>query len=68
MLQHQLAHSWCPFRSAAATQTALQTPHGDRLQNLLLSDDKKQAAIDSCTKTMECSDRNACDVELLMVG
>jgi hypothetical protein len=30
--------------------------------------DKKQAAIDSCTKTIELSDRNACDVELLCVG
>ena len=55
-------------RSAAATETALQTPHGDKLQNLMLSDDKKQAAIDSCTQSLECSDRNACDVELLIVG
>lgn len=62
------AYYWRPCRSVAAAATALQTPHGDKLQNLLLSDDKKQAAIDSCTKTMECSDRNACDVELLMVG
>jgi hypothetical protein len=30
--------------------------------------DQKQAAIDSCTKTIELSDRNACDVELLCVG
>ena len=55
-------------RSAAVTETALQTPHGDKLQNLMLSDDKKQAAIDSCTQSLECSDRNACDVELLIVG
>lgn len=27
-----------------------------------------QAAIDSCNKTIELSDRNACDVELLCVG
>ena len=29
---------------------------------------QRQAAIDSCTKTIELSDRNACDVELLCVG
>lgn len=29
---------------------------------------QRQAAIDSCNKTIELSDRNACDVELLCVG
>lgn len=55
-------------RCAAATETALQTPHGNKLINLMLPEDKKQAAIDSCTQSLECSDRNACDVELLTVG
>lgn len=55
-------------RSAAATETALQTPHGNKLIDLMLPEDKKQSAIDSCTQTLECSDRNACDVELLIVG
>lgn len=55
-------------RSAAATETALQTPHGNKLIDLMLPEDKKQSAIDSCTETLECSDRNACDVELLIVG
>ena len=55
-------------RAAAATEEALQTPHGDKLINLMLPEDKKQSAIDSCTETLECSDRNACDVELLIVG
>ncbi len=55
-------------RSAAATETALQTPHGNKLVDLMLPEDKKQSAIDSCTETLECSDRNACDIELLIVG
>ena len=58
-------------RAAAAVaekQTAKQTPHGDKLVNLMLPSDQKQAAIDSASKKLECSDRNACDVELLCVG
>eukprot|EP00891_Asterochloris_glomerata_P004981 jgi/Astpho2/4981/fgenesh1_pm.00070_%23_7_t len=34
----------------------------------MLPSDQKQAAIDSASKKLECSDRNACDVELLCVG
>ena len=46
----------------------LQMPHGGKLVNLLLPEDQHQAAIDACIKTIELSDRNACDVELLTVG
>jgi sulfate adenylyltransferase len=46
----------------------LQTPHGDKLVNLMVPEAQRQAVIDSCSKTLECSDRNACDVELLCVG
>jgi sulfate adenylyltransferase len=46
----------------------LQTPHGGKLVNLMVPEAQRQAVIDSCTKTLECSDRNACDVELLVVG
>lgn len=46
----------------------LQAPHGDKLVNLMVPEAQRQAVIDSCTKTLECSDRNACDVELLIVG
>jgi hypothetical protein len=34
----------------------------------MLPEDKKAAAMASCTKTVELSDRNACDVELLTIG
>ncbi|KAL4433897.1 hypothetical protein ABPG75_000338 [Micractinium tetrahymenae] len=56
-------------RAAATTErTGLIAPHGDKLVNLMLPEGQKEAAIASCTKTIELSDRNACDVELLCVG
>jgi sulfate adenylyltransferase len=67
----------CLLCSAAAVQAVqqqhrtaegLQAPHGDQLVNLMVPASERQAVIDSCTKTIECSDRNACDVELLCVG
>jgi sulfate adenylyltransferase len=70
--------SLLPRRSAAAVQApassaikrvdGLQAPHGGSLVNLMVPEAQRQAVIDSCTKTIECSDRNACDVELLSVG
>ena len=56
------------FRAAAAVETKTQTPHGDMLVNLLVSESEAQSEVDACTKTIELSDRNACDVELLTVG
>lgn len=46
----------------------LQTPHGSRLVDLMLPESEREAAKAACTKSMELSDRNACDVELLCVG
>jgi sulfate adenylyltransferase len=46
----------------------LIAPHGGKLIDLMLPEDKKAAAKAKCTKTVELSDRNACDVELLTVG
>lgn len=54
--------------SSMGTDSKLQAPHGGKLVDLMLAEDKKAAAIASCTKELELSDRNACDVELLMVG
>ena len=58
------------LRSAAAVMEdrKLQTPHGDKLVDLILPEGERQAAIDACSKTLELSDRGACDVELLTVG
>ncbi len=46
----------------------LQTPHGNKLLDLMLPESEREAAKAACTKSMELSDRNACDVELLCVG
>eukprot|EP01023_Acetabularia_acetabulum_P033139 TRINITY_DN3101_c0_g2_i1.p1 TRINITY_DN3101_c0_g2~~TRINITY_DN3101_c0_g2_i1.p1 ORF type:complete len:475 (-),score=118.24 TRINITY_DN3101_c0_g2_i1:487-1812(-) len=54
--------------AAVEADRKLQTPHGGILVNLMAEEAQKQAIIDSCNKTIECSDRNACDVELLAVG
>lgn len=41
---------------------------GGSLVNLQLPKEQWYDAVKSCTKTVEASDRNACDVELLSVG
>ena len=46
----------------------LQTPHGGELVNLMAPASEHAALKDACTKSIELSDRNACDVELLTVG
>ncbi len=45
-------------------------PHGGGpLVNQLVTDPEQRRALEaSCTHAQECSDRNACDVELLTVG
>ncbi|GAB4819847.1 hypothetical protein N2152v2_006893 [Parachlorella kessleri] len=63
-----LRQSTATVCQAVAERVGLISPHGNKLVDLMLPEDKKQAAIDSCTKTIELSDRNACDVELLVVG
>ena len=55
-------------RGVAATEQKLQVPHGGKLVNLMLAESAKEQAVSSCTKELELSDRNACDVELLCVG
>lgn len=45
------------------------SPHGGKLVNTMVTDEKEKAdLISSCNSTMELSDRNACDVELVCVG
>ncbi|KGG01910.1 MULTISPECIES: sulfate adenylyltransferase [Prochlorococcus] len=44
-------------------------PYGGELKNLIIKDKNlKNDLISKATYEFECSDRNACDVELLMVG
>lgn len=58
----------CSLAAAVADKKLKQSPHGGHLVNLLLPEDQRQAAVDACTKTIQLSDRNACDVELLTIG
>ena len=44
-------------------------PYGGELKNLIIKDNQlKKDLISKATYEFECSERNACDVELLMVG
>ena len=44
-------------------------PYGGELKNLIIKDENlKNDLISKATYELECSERNACDVELLMVG
>jgi sulfate adenylyltransferase len=54
--------------AAPARVDGLIAPHGGKLVNLQLPAAKWEDAIKGCNKTVEASDRNACDVELLSVG
>jgi len=58
-------------RSAIARGAdGLIAPHGGKLVNLLVTEPKQKAALfaECQGRTIELSDRNACDVELLTVG
>jgi len=59
-----------PMSSSSSLQMAAkQVPHGGTLVDLILkSDEEKDAAIAKCTKTIQASPRQLCDVELIMNG
>eukprot|EP00192_Tetraselmis_astigmatica_P012765 CAMPEP_0117650560 /NCGR_PEP_ID=MMETSP0804-20121206/1605_1 /TAXON_ID=1074897 /ORGANISM="Tetraselmis astigmatica, Strain CCMP880" /LENGTH=426 /DNA_ID=CAMNT_0005456441 /DNA_START=215 /DNA_END=1496 /DNA_ORIENTATION=- len=52
------------------TEDGHQQPHGGSLVNLMVADDSEKQFLMAAYggKIIECSDRNACDVELLCVG
>ena len=54
--------------SAPAQRSGVIAPYGGTLVNLMVADSERAAVKGNATKTIECSDRNACDVELLCVG
>jgi len=56
--------------SAATTLTSegLQVPHGGKLVDLMVAENQKQELISQATHIVELNDRQACDVELLVVG
>ena len=53
----------------SSTPNGLIPPYGGELKNLIIKDKNlKNDLISKATYEFECSERNACDVELLMVG
>ena len=54
--------------SAPAQRSGVIAPYGGTLVDLMVADADRAAVKATATKTIECSDRNACDVELLCVG
>ena len=54
--------------STAAQHSGVIAPYGGTLVNLMLPEADRGAVKASATTSLECSDRNACDVELLCVG
>jgi sulfate adenylyltransferase len=53
---------------AEPTTLGLIAPHGGSLVNLMVPAAEQQAVRASASRMLECSDRQACDVELLVVG
>ncbi len=43
-------------------------PYGGELINLMSSEQKAEELKKGSLKTLNCSDRNACDIELLLIG
>ena len=54
--------------SAPAQRSGVIAPYGGTLVDLMVGEADRAAVKATATKTIECSDRNACDVELLCVG
>jgi len=54
--------------TASAKGPGVIAPYGGTLVDLMVPSADQPALKASATKTLECSDRNACDVELLVVG
>ena len=54
--------------SAPAQRSGVIAPYGGTLVDLMVAKADRAAVKATATKTIECSDRNACDVELLCVG
>jgi sulfate adenylyltransferase len=53
---------------AQPSAPALIPPHGGSLVDLMVPAEQRSQRLASANRRVECSDRNACDVELLVVG
>ena len=53
---------------ADSPASGLIAPHGGSLVDLMVAADQREAVRAGVDRVVECGDRNACDVELLVVG
>ena len=53
---------------ASAQRSGVIAPYGGSLVDLMVPQAEREAVKATASKSLECSDRNACDVELLVVG
>jgi len=51
--------------SSNKNSEGLIKPYGGELINLMVSDEESRELKNSSFRTLDCSDRNACDIELL---
>ena len=63
-----IANSTAMTTSVAPARPGLIAPHGGSLVDLRVPAEQREAVKAGVDHVIECSDRNACDVELLMVG
>ena len=54
--------------SASTQNSGVIAPYGGTLVDLMVPAAEREAVKASATTSLECSDRNACDVELLVIG
>ncbi len=54
--------------SVSNRRSEIIEPYGGKLQNLMVNADSIEKTKSSALKKIECSDRNACDIELLIIG
>ncbi|CAE21974.1 ATP-sulfurylase [Prochlorococcus marinus str. MIT 9313] len=54
--------------SASAQSPGVIAPYGGKLVDLMVATDQQEAVKASANYVLECSDRNACDLELLVGG
>ncbi len=54
--------------AALSSRSGLIEPHGGSLVDLMVPAEQHEALVAGADRVVECSDRNACDVELLVVG
>jgi sulfate adenylyltransferase len=58
----------CPMTASVTSPQGLIAPHGGSLVDLMVPAEQREAVRAGVDRVVGCSDRNACDVELLVVG